>query len=155
VLVLVVVLVLTNLVTAGALVYVRLRPADPPPGDPAVEAALAAMVPVVGPAGSTRRFISIEILNPVELAGTRGRMLGIASTLAPGLTRRIVYDQTVKILRTQLAQQSVAADVHLHQLRPRPGVETSPEARLDPNEPLDLEAVNFVDEIDAPPTASE
>ena len=72
------------------------------------------------PKGSTRRLISIEILNPIELAGTRGRLVGLAGTLAPGLTRRIVYDQTLRILKQQLVDQQVLADVRLHTLRPAP-----------------------------------
>ncbi|WP_375481965.1 hypothetical protein [uncultured Jatrophihabitans sp.] len=69
-------------------------------------------------AGMTRRLISVEILNALELAGTRGRLASIAGSLAPGITRRIVYDQTLKILKEQLVAQQVRADVRLHVLKP-------------------------------------
>ncbi len=80
---------------------------------------------------ATRRVISVEILNPVELAGTRGRLAGIAGSIAPGLVRRIVYDQTIKTMRRQLAEQGVVADLRLHTVRPpeRVGPERAPVAR--------------------------
>lgn len=126
--VLVVLLVLTNLVTLGALGYFVLRPADPARQRPdrAAAAALDRSPRPPTAAGGTRRLISIEILNPIELAGTRGRILGIAGSLAPGLTRRIVYDRTLKILRTQLVDQHVVADVRIHTLRPVPPVPPNP-----------------------------
>jgi hypothetical protein len=119
VIVLVIVLAVTNLICLGVLLRERLYSSLPDEqDDPQVQSALAVMPPVVGAPSRDRRFISIEILNPIELAGTRGRMLGIAGSIAPGLTRRIVYDQTVKILRGQLVKQHVVADVRLHTLRP-------------------------------------
>lgn len=85
--------------------------------DPSAAAALD-RTPSPPSSGTTRRLISIEILNAVELASTRGKLAGLAGSLAPGLTRRIVYDQTLKILREQLVDQQVRADVRLHVLRP-------------------------------------
>lgn len=120
-LVLVIVLVATNLIALGALGYLlrrRLRPVDLPGLDDAAAAALdRAPRPTSIPAG-TRRLITIEILNPIELAGTRGRIAGIAGSMAPRLTRRIVYEQTYKQLKEQLADQQVVADVRLHTLVP-------------------------------------
>ena len=121
--VLVVVLAVVALGSLGALLWLLLRTPDWlgtrwPRVDPVAGAALdrAPSPPVA--AGTTRRLISIEILNSRELAGTRGRLAGLAHTVVPGLTRRVVYDQVVKILREQLIAQQVDADVRVHVLRP-------------------------------------
>jgi hypothetical protein len=111
VLVIVIVLIVTNLATLGALVWLHVRPAEQPAPDTELAASLGERR---RPAGTTRRIITIEILNPVELAGTRGRLAGIAGSLAPGIARRIVYDQAIRTLRHQLAQERVVADVRLH-----------------------------------------
>lgn len=148
-LVLVVVLVVTNLLTAAALVYVRLRPAPPPePGDEQVRAALAALARQGPPSARARQFVSVEILNPLELANTRGRLFGLAGSFAPGLTRRMVYDQTVKEMKRQLVAQHVIADVHVHNLRPVEQ-QAPTDDRSDPRTLL-VEPANFVDEIDLP-----
>ncbi|MGI8680496.1 MAG: hypothetical protein ACR2LX_17790 [Jatrophihabitans sp.] len=115
---LVIVLVVTNLATLGVLAYLYLGPADGPRPDTAASDALNRTPRPPAVPGGTRRLISIEILNPIELAGTKGRIAGIAGSLVPGLTRRIVYDQTLKILKQQLVDQQVVADVRLHTLRP-------------------------------------
>jgi hypothetical protein len=76
----------------------------------------------------TRRLITVEILNALELAAGRGgRLAGLAGSLAPGLTRRVVYDQTVKALRRELGRMVVHADVRLHTLRavPRPAADAT------------------------------
>jgi hypothetical protein len=154
--VLVIVLIVTNLLTLAALIYARLRPAaepEPQPGDEQVRAALAALARQGPPTARTRQFISVEILNPLELANTRGRLLGLAGSFAPGFTRRMVYDQTVKELKRQLVAQHVIADVHVHNLRPvaqdaaavEPAVPSSSDART-----LLVEPANFVDEVDVP-----
>jgi hypothetical protein len=112
--VLVVVLVVTNLVTLAALgMAVRRRRRD----DPSETEVFAAPRPA-GVSGRDRRLITVEILNPIELATARGgRVAGLAGTLAPGLTRRIVYDQTLRILRRELTGKDVLADVRVHILR--------------------------------------
>jgi hypothetical protein len=117
VVVLAVVLVVTNLLTLGALAYVVLRPAPQPRPDEAVARVLDQRPPIAS-SSATRRVISVEVLNPIELAATRGRMAGLAGSLAPGLIRRVVYDQTLKTMRRQLSEEGVAADVRLHVLRP-------------------------------------
>ena len=137
--VLVIVLIVTNLVTLGVVAYFLFRPAEAPGVDPAAATALDRSPRPPAPLGGTRRLISIEILNPIELAGTRGRIAGIAGSLAPGLTRRIVYDQTLKSLKHELAGQKVVADVRIHTLRPVPPVEAQP-----PREPL----VRYTDEVE-------
>ena len=150
---LVVVLVVTNLATLGALGWLLrqwlVRATEEAQAAPDVEVT-ALLTTEVDPAGSGgRRLISIEILNPIELAGTRSRLAGLAGAVAPGLTRRLVYDQVVKNLRRQLAEQQVVADVRLHALPPPagrpatasdallPDVEAEPGAQVDA--PLDAE----------------
>jgi hypothetical protein len=127
VLALVIILVTTNVATIVAFaVFMRRHTTDShgdSPHDPRVTELLAAASP--NSAGSrTRRIISVEILNPLELAGVRGRVFGIAGSFVPHLTRRIVYDQTVRQLREQLAAHHVVADVRVHVLPPDRG-ETS------------------------------
>lgn len=133
-LVLVIVLIGTNLATLSALLWLHLRPVAHPQPDPVLAASLDAMRPGAS-TSSTRRIITIEILNPIELAGTRGRLMGIAGSLAPGITRRIVYDQAIRNLRHQLVNERVVADVRLHTVTPgdatKPAVdvvEVEPEA---------------------------
>jgi hypothetical protein len=152
VLALVIVLIVTNLMTAGALIlFLRLRPVGAPePGDSAVRDTLDALARAGSPPTRQRQFISIEILNPIELAATRGRVLGIAGSLAPGFTRRVVYDQTAKILRRQLVEQHVAAEVHVHTLRPAGGTVGADSRPDEPGRTLDVETANYVDDIDVP-----
>jgi len=119
VIVLVVVLVVTNLGTLGALAYCTLRPPEHPSPDPAVADALNRTPLPANSSSATRRVITVEVLNPIELATTRGRLAGIAGTFAPGLVRRIVYDQTIKTMRRQLVEERVVADVRLHTMRPQ------------------------------------
>ncbi len=60
------------------------------------------------------RFISIEILNPSELAKAENRFAPMVSGVAPNLLNQIVYAKAVGILREQLAAQGVEADVKIH-----------------------------------------
>lgn len=150
-LVLVIILVVTNLLTAAALVYVRVRPApQPEPADEQVRAALAALARQGPPSTRARQFVSVEILNPLELANTRGRLFGLAGSFAPGLTRRMVYDQTVKEMKRQLVAQHVIADVHVHNLRPVEQPSSPPAGEPADPRTLLIEPANFVDEIDLP-----
>jgi hypothetical protein len=125
VLVLVIVLVVTNLCTLALLVRWRLRPVDHPQPDDLVAKAIEAARPPTS-TSSTRRVITVEILNPLELAGTRGRLAGIAGSFAPGITRRIVYDQAIRNLRQQLVAERVVADVRLHTIAPRAAATAKP-----------------------------
>jgi hypothetical protein len=118
-LVLVVVLAATNVITLAAFAWLYLRPAEQPAPDRRLAASLDGSVRAA-PTSSTRRIITVEVLNPIELAGSRGRIAGIAGSLAPGITRRVVYDQVLARLRRQLADENVAADVRLHIMRPGP-----------------------------------
>jgi len=72
-------------------------------------------VPEVDPAIlSSGRFITVEILNPLEVASKRVKLAGVAGTVAPTVISRIVYEQTVKMMRRQLDAQGVRAEVRLH-----------------------------------------
>jgi hypothetical protein len=105
------------------------------------EAAARALDASTRPAGAyaeTRRLISIEILNPIELAGTRGWLAGLAGSLVPKITRRVVHDQVLKILKQQLDAHHVVADVRLHTLRP-PAAPTEP--ATDSVQRIDLDRV--------------
>lgn len=131
---LVILLVLTNVATLVLVVLLaRHRLAEHPPADDATDVA-----------GRTRRVITIEILNPIELAGVRGRMFGIAGSIVPHLTRRIVYDQTVRQLRDQLAAHHVVADVRIQVLSPEPhGVPGTAGTPLSPATPVAAEPISL------------
>jgi hypothetical protein len=118
-------LLVTNLLTLVALVVLWRRNR----ADVAVEQADDVFT-APRPAGAgtrSRHLITIEVLNPIELVGTRGRVAGLAGSLAPGLARRVVYDQVLKTLRRELAGKQVVADVRLHQLRPAVRADQPPE----------------------------
>jgi hypothetical protein len=151
VLALVIVLLVTNLVTAAALIvrHVRSRPS----ADDSVEVFEAPRPPGVGERG--RRLITIEVLNPLELASTRaGRLAGLAGTLAPGLTRKLVYDQVYKTLQRELDRMAVHADVRLHTLRSVPLPQrVRPPARPD-DRVVDAVVVDEVAPLDLDPDIS-
>jgi len=113
---LVIVLVVTNVVAVAALIAaLRIRLGQESPPEPALaDAVTPARGPSGGPGGRSRRLISVEIHNPIELAGHRNRMFGIAGSFLPDLTRRVVYDQTARLLREGLAEHRVVADVRVH-----------------------------------------
>jgi hypothetical protein len=110
VLVLLSLLMVTNLVTLGVLAWYVLRPGERPRPDVEVARALSN--------GGPRRVITVEIRNPIELAGSRGWLARVAGSLAPGTTHRVVHDMVLKSLRRGLAEQQVDADVRLHVIEP-------------------------------------
>jgi hypothetical protein len=119
--VVVAVVVLAVLVLALLAVVARLlvdRRVTRPGVSSSVRAALDAAPPPDPSSTATRQIITIEILNPLELAGARGRWAGIAGALLPGLTRRMVHDEAVKLVERQLAAENVRADVRVHVIRP-------------------------------------
>ena len=129
---------LDAVVLGGVLMRTRRRRADDPPGT----ADVLALPRPSGLRGRERQVLTIEILDPNEVAASRGRALGLVGALAPGIVRRVVYDRTRRILIDQLTAQGVRADVRLHALRPAaPGqpprdvVEVVP---IDAPPPLDL-----------------
>jgi hypothetical protein len=94
--------------------------------------------------GRERRLLTVEILDPNEVAAGRGRALGLVGALAPGLVRRVVYDRTRTTLLQELAAQGVRADVRIHTLGPA----TPQQARTDTSGPaVVIEAAV----VDAPP----
>lgn len=60
-----------------------------------------------------RKVIAVEILNPLELARARNRLAGVAGAVAPGAVRGIVYEQAARLLREQLVEHGVEADVQV------------------------------------------
>ena len=116
-LILLILLIVTNLVTVGVLAWFALRPVEHPRPDATVTRRLNNRRPASS-TSSVRRVITIEILNPIELAGSRGWWAGIAGSLAPGLTNRVVYDQAMRLVRSQLGAHNVVADVRMHVFDP-------------------------------------
>ena len=124
--VLVVLLVLTNLATLGVVGWLLLRPAPEAEPDALVAAGLDAAPRPASATSKPRRVISIEILNALELAGSRSRVAGIAGSFVPGLTRRLVHEQALKQIRRDIREQGVVADVRLHVIHPVQAVPAAP-----------------------------
>lgn len=74
----------------------------------------AVRAPDAGVLPGPSRFITIEILNPSELARAENRFAPMASAMAPRLVHQIVYARAVGELREKLAERGVEADVKLH-----------------------------------------
>ena len=135
------VLIALDAVVLAVVVTVQLRRRDAVP--PVSEHGDVFVAPRPGGLrGRERQLLTIEILDPAEVAARRGRALGLVGSLAPGLVRRVVYDQTRKTLLRELAAQGVRADVRMHTLRPaapeqapRDVIEAVP---VDAPPPLDL-----------------
>jgi hypothetical protein len=62
-------------------------------------------------------LITIEILNPLELAARRSKVFGLVGSLTPDLVRRLVQQETLKILAEELRARGVQAEVKLHDPR--------------------------------------
>ena len=60
------------------------------------------------------RLITVEILNPLELAATQNRFAGIAGAVAPERVRRIVYERAALEMTEQLVEQGLDVDVQVH-----------------------------------------
>lgn len=58
--------------------------------------------------------ISVEILNPFELATHDSRLARPLIAIAPGVIHRIVYRRTAQIMTAQLAERGVRAEVKIH-----------------------------------------
>ena len=74
----------------------------------------AVRAPEAGSLPGEHRFITIEILNPSELARHENKFAPVASAVAPNLLNQIVYAKAAGILREQLAGHGVEADVKVH-----------------------------------------
>lgn len=140
--VLILLLVLTNLTTLGVVGWLLLRPAPDAEPDAVVAASLDAAPHPAGASGKPRRIISIEILNALELAGSRSRVANIARSFVPGLTRRIVHEQALKQIRRDIREQGVVADVRLHVIRPvEPVIASVPPSPLAESQPPEVHPV--------------
>lgn len=62
-------------------------------------------------AGENNSAILISILNPMELAAQKHWVAGTMSRLTPGLVRKIVYQEAVKIVSQELPKYGVMAEV--------------------------------------------
>ncbi|MGH8528816.1 MAG: hypothetical protein ACRETN_03095 [Nevskiales bacterium] len=90
----------------GTALAVAAAPIVPPPtSPPELEALLAE---------GRRMLISIEILNPMQLAAKESWFASVFGTLSPALIKKIVNERTQKMLETQLKDYGVEADVRLH-----------------------------------------
>jgi hypothetical protein len=96
-------LVLDSAQRALRIELAQLTPADALP--PTLDRAFAA---------GRNRLITVEILNPLELAGAHSRLAGLAGSVAPGPVRALVYEQAAKIAKVELAKQNVEADVQVY-----------------------------------------
>jgi predicted acyltransferase len=65
---------------------------------------------------SAGTLISIEILNPVELASLESPLAGPLGRVAPSLIRKLVYQRAAEMLRQQLGEHGVQAEVRIHGL---------------------------------------
>ncbi|MDE0854384.1 MAG: hypothetical protein OSA97_08170 [Nevskia sp.] len=77
-------------------------------------AGLGALAPNVFAALGRPSLISVEILNPMELAMRESPLAKAFGSLTPELVRREVYKEIYQRLCTQLQEQGVVAEVRLH-----------------------------------------
>ncbi len=59
-------------------------------------------------------FYTIEILNPLEVAAQESRLGRVFGGVTPTIVRREMYRQAHGIIRQQLADRGIKADVKLH-----------------------------------------
>lgn len=59
-------------------------------------------------------LISIEILNPMELAAKQSWVAGALGSITPALVRRLVYQRASQIVREELKDYGVVAEVRQH-----------------------------------------
>lgn len=64
--------------------------------------------------GGSTELISIEILNPMELAAQQSKLASTLGSLTPSLVRRIVHNEAIKIVRKQLEKHGAKAQVRYH-----------------------------------------
>lgn len=55
--------------------------------------------------------LTVEVLNPIEVARANSRLAGPASGVSPGLVCRRVYDQMARELEGQLAERGIEARI--------------------------------------------
>jgi hypothetical protein len=66
------------------------------------------------PAIPARRMITIEILNPLELASSQVRAASLVGSWKPDTITKIVYSEAAKQIVAQLAEEGVVAEVQVH-----------------------------------------
>lgn len=66
------------------------------------------------PAVPSRPIITIEILNPLELASSQVRAASLVGSWKPETITKIVYNEAVKQISAQLAEEGVVAEVLIH-----------------------------------------
>lgn len=64
--------------------------------------------------GGQTELISIQILNPMELAAQQSKLASALGNLTPSLIRRIVHNEAIKITRRELERHGAKAQVRLH-----------------------------------------
>lgn len=62
-------------------------------------------------AGVDGLYLTVHILNPVEVACSNSRLAGPISGISPGLLCRQVYEQMSGELREQLSERGIEAEV--------------------------------------------
>jgi hypothetical protein len=79
------------------------------------------------------RVLTIEILNPLELAASQNWVAGIASSLAPALVTKIVYERAAKQMKEELGKFGVEAIVQIQTgVAPTPSSPPSKQAATKP-----------------------
>lgn len=66
------------------------------------------------PVQEQRAFITVEVLNPIELASTQSRAAALLGSVRPQLVTKIVYDQVAKRMLEGLEEEGVVAEVQVH-----------------------------------------
>lgn len=80
-----------------------------------VEAMPADLRELAGVAGiAATQFYTIEILNPLEVAAADSKLGEVFGSLTPAIVRREVHRRAHGIIRQQLADRGIRADVRLH-----------------------------------------
>lgn len=59
------------------------------------------------------RVLSVQILNPMELAAQKHWVAGAAGRLSPGIVRQIVYKEAARIIAQELPKYGVVAEVRI------------------------------------------
>lgn len=65
-------------------------------------------------ANAERSLLTVEVLNPLELARENSRIGAKLAGVAPGLVRRRVYQQVASELAQELESRGVQANVEVH-----------------------------------------
>lgn len=61
-----------------------------------------------------RPYITIEVLNPIELATAQSRAGALVGSVRPQMVTKIVYDQVAKRVLEGLEEEGAVAEVRVH-----------------------------------------